>query len=397
MADNAFQRFGNRLLSPGNISDENVRRNRDMSRQLLRQVSTPQNIQHPTQGLALLANALNAQIFRQKANRGETALKEQKATQMGELLGNLNLGPEQRAIFDSLPKDAQQQIAIQASAQRLLPTGDKETSKQLREGDNFVTRRVVNGRVDQTDAGIISSSPIDRVQRTETGGPGAFSGKTPSQEGAAIEEFQNAAIGGLSAIQTGGELLQIAADTPEALGAPGTIVRAGNEFLRTAEALGGLMGVDVGADRGADDFTFEGFSGNLRNTAIESQAFRSGIYGIAFAAAVAEQGSRPTDKDIQAFIDQIAGSTADPLAFRRTIGTFVNRIDRRLRSTAAIKGIPEEISARAFGEIDSALTQFGQAGRSPVENLPGFEDMSAEEQRELIEAIKRNPNLLEGL
>ncbi len=168
MAENAFTRFGNRLLSPGNISDENVRRNREMSQQLLRQVSSPQNIQHPTQGLALLMNALNAQIFRQKANRGESALKEQKATQMGELLGSLNLSPEQQGIVGNLPPDSRQKLLTEVSAQRLLKTSPTATTKQFREGNEFVTRRIVDGRPDMTEAGVIGRSNIDRTQRIET-------------------------------------------------------------------------------------------------------------------------------------------------------------------------------------------------------------------------------------
>ena len=83
-----FQKFTNRLLDPGNLTDENVQRNRSMAEMLLDQ-STNAKISHPTQGYAQLMKALNSQIYQQKANRGEKALKEQRAAELGQVMEKL--------------------------------------------------------------------------------------------------------------------------------------------------------------------------------------------------------------------------------------------------------------------------------------------------------------------
>ena len=88
-----FQKFTNRLFDPGELTNENIRRNRDMADALLNQVSNPGMIQSPTQGLALLAQALNAQAFRQRAEKGESALKQEEAQKLGQFLGGLDLDP----------------------------------------------------------------------------------------------------------------------------------------------------------------------------------------------------------------------------------------------------------------------------------------------------------------
>lgn len=272
---------------------------------------------------------------------------------MGEieaLAARLNKPVDQVAqAMGILPKDER---AISVGQRNIKGIGEAEVLRDADSGLFFI----------QDEKGvptfIASTDMTTPPERVEQGGPGAFDPRTQAQQGEAVTIFQDATIGGVGAIEQGTELLKIAQESPESIGAPGAIARVGNEFIRTAVGLGKMLGVDVGAERDIDSFSYEGFTGNLREVAIENQAFRAGVYGVAFAAAVAEQGARPTDKDIQAFIDQIAGSTADPKAFTRTITQFVERIDRRMRATARVKNIPKEIQDAAFGEFDRALTAF---------------------------------------
>jgi len=100
MADNAFTRFTNRLMDVSKVSDDEVRRNQEMADLLLTQSSRPQPIGHWTQGLAQLANAMNAQIYRQRASKGETALKEQKARALGDVLSQFP--QDQRSMLGGL-------------------------------------------------------------------------------------------------------------------------------------------------------------------------------------------------------------------------------------------------------------------------------------------------------
>ena len=59
------------------------------------------------------------------------------------------------------------------------PKPPRISQKQIREGDEFVTYRTVDGALDR----VISRSPIDRVQRVEQGGPGEFSRPTRETPG----------------------------------------------------------------------------------------------------------------------------------------------------------------------------------------------------------------------
>lgn len=425
----ALQTFRQRLVDPGEISRQNIANNQAMADALLGSTVNPQ-IQHPTQGLALLAQALNSQLYRQRAERGQSALQRQEAQRLGQLMQSLNLDPQQQQMLQALDPSLQTQIAGQAVAQNLLPGPDESPFAKLdpsdytqeslrafqsssnvadlvpRETDGDVTRigqRVVRqlgteaeiyqdaegrpfyytdaaGSRQYVSSGDLSTPP----ERQETGGPGAFDPRTRAQQGQAVTAFQDAAIGATGAVQIASELAQISQATPEALGAPGLILRVGNEFVRTGEALGRMLGTDVGADRDIGGFNFDSFSGDMRRAAVESQAFRAGVYGVAFAAAVAEQGTRPTDRDIQAFIDQIGGSTADPQGFARTLQQFVGRINRRVRTIANVKQIPAEIQQSAYAELDPALAEFeGLFGGGAADELTPEERSELEYRRSL--------------
>jgi hypothetical protein len=211
--------------------------------------------------------------------------------------------------------------------------------------------------------------------------------KTPSQAGRNIVDFEDTVIGAVGAVQTGTELLKISLSDPSALGKPGAIAKFGNEMLITAIAFGDMAGIELDPQRDLRAFNFDSFNaGPMKQIAIESTAFRAGIYGIAFASAVAEQGTRPTDKDIQQFIDQVGGNSSDPKAFRRTITQFMERQDRRLHTIANVKNIPEQVKQRAFKDWDAAYSEFKSIGQSTaegVEALEGFWDLPIEQQERL--------------
>jgi len=126
MADNAFTRFTNRLIDVSNINDDEVRRNQEMADMLLTQSSQPRPLQHWTQGLAQLANAMNAQIYRQRASKGEAALKEQKARQMGDFLANLNLDDSGKALLQNAPEGIQPELMAAVAGNQLLPKPEQK-------------------------------------------------------------------------------------------------------------------------------------------------------------------------------------------------------------------------------------------------------------------------------
>jgi hypothetical protein len=101
-----FKQWANSVLEPGVLNDKNIQRKRDLAQMLLDQSTRGEPIQHRNQGYKMLMDALNAQIYRQQANRGEKALNEQRAKQMGEML---NLPLQEIQIQDTLPTDTQGQ------------------------------------------------------------------------------------------------------------------------------------------------------------------------------------------------------------------------------------------------------------------------------------------------
>lgn len=389
MSDNVFHRFSNRLLDPGNISDENVRRNRDMSRQLLRQVSTPQNIQHPTQGLALLANALNAQIFRKRADRGESALKEQKATQMGELLGNLNLGPEQRKLFESLPENAQQQIAIQASAQRLLTPKRGKPVNFLDTRTNQLSGTFFEGSAEFDraikDPNLFPTGAASQVQRQETGAPGDFSKSTQDRLQSGLNE-QVAAVNAFGS--QADRLLDIMDKAEGANTLTAALANIGNRVIQEAQTLSREFGVEF--QQGSAAFDAGSYDGVFQASGLAGASARvkNGFLGLAIQRAMAAglgTGRALSNEDIAQQLRTLGNNQSDPNIVRLIFTDSFNNLNDTIRFKAeASKLTLPNISTPSF------------LSRSAVESLPGFNELSEKDQQELREAFKRNPNLLQG-
>ena len=183
-----FQRFTNRLFDPGpNVTEQSIQQNNALADALFAQGSDPRPIQSSAQGFAQLAQALNSQILRKRGEKGAEALKAQESKQIGNVLNNLALHPQGRQLIESLGPEMQQAAIAKIVGQRFEQPEQKNTSKQFREADEFVTRRVVNGQPDMTDAGVLSRSPIDRVSRVEQGGPGDFDLNTKKINTDAVE------------------------------------------------------------------------------------------------------------------------------------------------------------------------------------------------------------------
>lgn len=179
-------------------------------------------------------------------------------------------------------------------------------------------------------------------------------------------EFQDSVIGAVGAIQTGTELLDIAFTNPESLGVPGGFMRFGTNLVSGAKAIadwGGYEPLDEEdtemQDAGYGAFDYGSIdTDKLGVSGAEAERFRAGVYGIAFAAAVAEQGTRPTDKDIQQFIDQIGGRATSAKSFGETIVQFMRRQDRRLKTIADVKQIGEADRKAAFEAWTPAYRRF---------------------------------------
>lgn len=153
-----FQRFTNRLFDPGELTNANIQRNRDMADALLNQASSTAPLQHPLQGVAQLAQALNAQAFRQRSERGESALQEQERQKMAQFLANFD--PATAQMIGDAPQSLQGGIAGFAAKQVLTPPEkpDYGTIRTIEGGQN-VTRLTVDGIPVPGEQGIVASGP----------------------------------------------------------------------------------------------------------------------------------------------------------------------------------------------------------------------------------------------
>lgn len=286
---------------------------------------------------------------------------------------------EELTAFTNDPKELSQVFAGQVAVGRFgvapgtvveeTTQGGRSTGFQVLQSPQ--TRRRIEGEAFieerfNPDSGVfeeISRGPRSLVQRQETGGPGAFSGTT-SQKFKKREEFRASVVNTSLAIDKATDLVKLAKAEPGTIGTPGAIFSFGNNFLRTADAIFTelLPGQDLTVDFGPDDMDWSSFKdGRLRELAASNAQFRAGVFSIAFAAAVAEQGSRPSDKDVEGKIREIAGDSSDVLSFTPTISNFIRNIDSRVRKTARVGNFQQSFLDSVLPELDRSMAAFNQA------------------------------------
>ena len=301
-------------------------------------------------------------------------------------------GKASLAYFEENPDDevgATEQFALAYGdgAQDIMPGGDSRISFQEAKtlvaaqdyeadgGSSYSQAHYIDplGQAVQgafnTSTGEYSPSPNSPIA-PQAGQADLGSGVNTSGQSKNTIEFQDATIGAVGAVQLGTEMLISSKENPEALGVPGGFMRWGANFVSGAQALADWAGMDYkpgtnverdtelqGAGYGAFDYSQVNVD-KLGVSGAEAEKFRAGVYGIAFAAAVAEQGTRPTDKDIQQFIDQIGGRATSAQSFRETIAQFMRRQDRRLKTIAGVKGISETDMDAAFSQWTPAYQSF---------------------------------------
>ena len=236
---------------------------------------------------------------------------------------------------------------------------------------------------------------LAQTQQTKEAG-----GVSDNDYSKALVEFRNKAIGASVGINSAIEMVKIANSTPAALGKSGAITSFGNEMLSTAKGLLEVFGKEALAkadkargvteeDRTKVNQGWQGFEKEFEDidissmglTAIEAAKFKAGVYGIAFAFAVSEQGTRPTDKDIQQFIAQHGGNLTNPEAFKGTIAQFIDRQDNLLHSYADIMMISPQDQASAFDVWDKKKAAFESALGAGTGGVP--EPQSEEEYNAL--------------
>lgn len=306
----------------------------------------------------------------------------------GEAVGRNML--DSRRLLEASDEDLDATLAFaQAAAippeQRVQKARKAPTTRTIVQGEETVNQQFnpATGEFEEVGRG-----PRGVLQRIETGPPGSFS-KTGPQRGKQIVEAENAAAATVQAISTAGDLVNLVRSNESIIGKPGAFFRITNDLAQTAKGIARGFGVDITdtqfarqTDPGNFDFT------QFRGTAIESEVLRSGITSLAYAAATAagQTGRSVSDKDIQRFINQIAGSTADPIAFERVIQAFTDRMARNFTIGIQARRIDRPDLTQMV--LDSLDTLADESLRE-AQGIAGFDQLTPEDQKKLVDALRR--------
>ena len=330
-------------------------------------------------------NALASPDLRQSAQLATKALANLDP-ELGKAFAKTNWldisEEEARAKLQEAIRDTE--FSVTPTAVSNLLSGSEATDLGFDAG-TVLEQKSIGGQVTGT---TVKQKP-SRIQRIEQGGPGAFSGTT-SQRFKKREDLRASVVNTSLAIDQSADLVKLAIAEPGTIGNPGAIFSFGNNFLRTAEAIMAelLPGKDLEVDFGPDDMNWDVFqSSRLRKLASSNAQFRAGVFSIAIAAAVAEQGSRPSDKDVQANITRIGGDSSDVLSFTPTIAQFVKNIDSRVRKMARVGGFQKEFLDSVLPELDRSIEAFNAAvsSKSEAEQIPGFDQLTPAQKARLKE------------
>ena len=212
---------------------------------------------------------------------------------------------------------------------------------------------------------------------------GDLGGLTPSGLNQVTIDFRKQVKFSATGAASATELVKISYKDPAGLGKSGAIVSFGNEIAATAKNLMNLAGepplpaseTQKQASGKEGDWDWSALDKEAKKLGMAPEAaarFKSGIYSIAFSAAVGEQGSRPSDKDIQQYIDIYGGGITDAKVFRATIATAMRRQYNMLKFTAELNPEIQDSAAalavfeRPYNEFLSALE--GGSGIKTISN-----------------------------
>ena len=215
------------------------------------------------------------------------------------------------------------------------------------------------------------------------------------------ERVQQAATAAASSI----ELLDISYESPAAMAKSGSIITFGNEMYVTAKNLIKLAASPAlpksetkQQSQGYDAFDWGDVDKKMSAlgvTKANAARWKAGVYSIAFSAAVGEQGSRPSDKDIQAYITIYGGQITDPEAFRATIAQAMRRQYNSLKFTAELN--PEIQDSKAslavfenvYNDFLSALDRGDQRTQGPWDEIEGFSALTPDQKQQFIILYKQ--------
>jgi hypothetical protein len=276
--------------------------------------------------------------------------------------------PIREKLQDGLTIDEYRQIkAVNAGALDDYGLLD-EDGKSYQQAD-FISPdgRAVQGSFDPETGAYIES---DKSPIAPQASQSDLSTLTPSGINQATAEIRQQAVFAAANAASATEAVEISFRSPAALAKSGNIVKFGDELFSTVNNLVDLIGSPELPDsetvkqrQGSEadwdwDVTDKELS-KLKLTGEDAARMKSVIYSLAFSAAVGEQGSRPSDKDIQAYIEIYGGTVTRGRAFRAVIDQALRRQRNLLRFAAAAN--PEADADAALAMFDTEYQKFQDA------------------------------------
>ena len=136
--------------------------------------------------------------------------------------------------------------------------------------------------------------------------------------------------------------------------------------------------------KGADAFDYGSVSG-LDKAGAAAGRTKSLLYALAFNMAVQEQGSRPSDKDIQNSLDRIGASTINPHSFREILrGHFKHSYERQMLAIGLREGITPEQRATLRKQLTDSYEAFQGSYRDDALGTGGLSPEEEERRKRIL-------------
>jgi hypothetical protein len=289
--------------------------------------------------------------------------------------------PIREKLRDGLTIDELRQIkALNAGALNDYGLLDEDDPAQLQQADYIdADGNAVQGAFDP-DTGKYSSQGERPIAPQATQQELNDTSLTDAGINAVTQKFRTQAQSLAVNAATATELVDLVNRSPEALAKSGALVTFGSEAYTLAKNLMNLVNepplpaeetkLQDGGNINAWDWSeLDKQVNKLGILPVDAARMKAGLYSLAFSAAVGEQGSRPSDKDIQAYISIYGGEITNPDAFKGTIAQAMRRSRNTLYFMAEMN--PEIQNPRVQLDVfDREYNKFLESINESVEGIP---------------------------
>lgn len=305
------------------------------------------HVPHPQEGPGLATNALiRDQLGESKRRKSATSKlfggtdprtgitwNQGRPGQLADIAANPQTPPEARRASlmglgqtPSLLTQANPEQAVEAmiAQQFPKPTAAKDPlTRDFKEGDEFITKQYnrVNGEWEE-----VSRAPRYKPDVSVNVQPADLSGlsnlMTKTQRGKEIAALRENQVQAVQMVKQGSSLISNLRESgDQAISWSGTMARGVDTFTSQGQAIAKNFGIKMGD--GSISKSLNEADWQWGELASESGVIKSKILGLAVAITKADQGSRPSDFDVQTSIARLAGSAGSATRMADTIESLL--------------------------------------------------------------------------